>query len=121
MSTKPLDHTDFTPVKRDEKKKAPNVTANAVRWWLADEKIMPSAVLTQVAAIINADRGRIDSYNTYAKLYGTWTPTFWNGYQLANSGKPTAPMRDRLTYNIVQSCIDTQTARISQNKPKPIF
>ncbi len=94
---------------------------NGVRWWLADDKILPGAVMSQVAAIIQADRGRIDSYNTFAKLYGTWTPTFWSGYQLANSGKPTAPMRDRLTYNIVQSCIDTLTARISQNKPKPMF
>lgn len=94
---------------------------NGVRWWLAEEEILPSAVMSQVAQVIQADRGRIESYNTYAKLYGTWTPTFWNGYQLANSGKPTAPMRDRLTYNIVQSCIDTLASRISQNKPKPMF
>lgn len=116
-----LDHSDFKPKsQRDKEKKAINIP-NGVRWWLADDKILPGAVMSQVAAIIQADRGRIDSYNTYAKLYGTWTPTFWNGYQLANSGRPTAPMRDRLTYNIVQSCIDTLTARISQNKPKPMF
>jgi hypothetical protein len=82
---------------------------------------LPEAVMAQVSQIIQSDRGRIDSYNTYAKLYGTWTPTFWNGYQLANSGKPSAPMRDRLTYNIVQSCIDTLVSRIAQNKPKPMF
>ena len=108
-----------------EKGKKPQVNLlkrpQGIRWWLAPVEEMPSAVMTQVSAIIKADRGRIDSYNTYAKLYGTWTPTFWNGYQLANSGKPTAPMRDRLTYNIVQSCIDTLTSRISQNKPKPMF
>lgn len=125
MSTedrKPIDYNDFKPVdKKTKKQEKAKIVANGVRWWLADEAILPAAVMSQVAAIINADRGRIDSYNTYAKLYGTWTPTFWNGYQLANSGRPTAPMRDRLTYNIVQSCIDTLTARISQNKPKPMF
>lgn len=88
---------------------------------MAEDALVPEAVMNQVVNIIQADRGRIESYNTYAKLYGTWTPAFWNGYQLANSGKPTAPMRDRLTYNIVQSCIDTLTSRISQNKPKPMF
>lgn len=119
---KPLDYTSFKTVEKKEKKQEKaKIVANGVRWWLADEAILPAAVMSQVAAIINADRGRIDSYNTYAKLYGTWTPTFWNGYQLANSGRPTAPMRDRLTYNIVQSCVDTLTARISQNKPKPMF
>ena len=117
-----MDHTSFTERKRGEKKvQKAKIVANGVRWWLVDDKILPAAVMSQVAAIIQADRGRIESYNTNAKLYGTWTPTFWNGYQLANSGRPTAPMRDRLTYNIVQSCIDTLTARISQNKPKPMF
>lgn len=119
--TKSLDFTSFKKVDKTKKLEKATISANGVRWWLADEVILPGAVMAQVAAIISADRGRIDSYNTYAKLYGTWTPTFWNGYQLANSGKPTAPIRDRLTYNIVQSCIDTLTARISQNKPKPMF
>lgn len=117
------DFTFVSPGDREKKKSKPLLKTNTsgVRWWLADEALMPGAVMGQVAAIIQADRGRIDSYNTYAKLYGTYTPTFWNGYQLANTGKPTAPMRDRLTYNIVQSCVDTLTARISQNKPKPMF
>jgi len=119
---KSLDYTQFTEKGKTPKKPPQSKTvASGVRWWLADEKLLPGAVMSQVNAIINADRGRIDSYNTYAKLYGTWTPTFWNGYQLANSGRPSAPMRERLTYNIVQSCIDTLTARISQNKPKPMF
>lgn len=115
-----VDYTDFTEQGEKKKQKA-KLTAAGVRWWLADDAILPAAVMSQVTAIINSDRGRIEGYNSFAKLYGTWTPTFWNGYQLASSGRPTAPMRDRLTYNIVQSCIDTLTARISQNKPKPMF
>ncbi len=110
---------NFKPKGKSLPKVKPNATG--VRWWLADDKILPGAVMAQCNAIIQSDKGRIDSYNTYAKLYGTWTPTFWNGYQLASSGKPTAPMRDRLTYNIVQSCIDTLVSRIAQNKPKPMF
>lgn len=121
MSTE-IDFNSFKPVeKKDNKQEKAKIVANGIRWWLADDTILPAAVLSQVGQIINADRGRIDSYNVNAKLYGTWTPTFWNGYQLANSGRPTTPIRDRLTYNIVQSCIDTLTARISQNKPKPMF
>ena len=119
MSTKPLDFTDFQEKGKALKKKLD--PASGFRWWLVEEKDLAQAVLTHVASIIRADQGRISGYNTYAKLYGTWTPTFWNGYQLANTGKPTAPMRERLTYNIVQSCIDTLTSRISQNKPKPMF
>lgn len=123
MSTLTPDYRDFSEKgKPAEAKKDNKLTqANGLRWWLCDDKMLPSAIISQCAAIIRADSGRIDSYNTYAKLYGTYTPTFWNGYQLANTGKPTAPIRDRLTYNIVQSCIDTLTSRIAQNKPKPMF
>ncbi len=120
IETKSPDFNDFKPKSQKTLEKRKAIT-NGVRWWLADEKTLPGAILGQVATIINSDRGRIDSYNTYAKLYGTFTPTFWNGYQLANSGKPTSPMRDRLTYNIVQSCIDTLVSRIAQNKPKSMF
>ena len=119
---KPMDFTDFTEKgskKQKEVSKAPQ--KSSVRWWLAVEKELPATVMSHVAQIIQNDRGRIESYNTYGRLYGTWTPTFWNGYQLANSGKPTAPIRDRLTYNIIQSCVDTLSSRISQNKPKPMF
>lgn len=122
MSINDIQKPDFTQFKPKGSKDLKKTKAiNGVRWWLCDEDILPGAVMAQVGAIIQADKARIDSYNTYAKLYGTWTPTFWNGYQLANSGKPTAPMRDRLTFNIVQSCVDTLTSRISQNKPKPMF
>lgn len=120
MSTNQIDFEDFRfGSEKPVKKKIP---ATNVRWWLAqDEKTLCGAVMQQAYAIIQADKGRIESYNTYARLYGTYTPTYWNGYQLANSGKPTSPQRDRLTYNIIQSCIDTLTSRVAQNKPKPMF
>lgn len=114
------DFNDFKPVDQKTKNK-PKVIPSANRWWQANDDQLPGSIMSQVSQIIQADRGRIDAYNTYAKLYGTFTPTFWNGYQLTNSGRPSAPMRDRLTYNIVQSCIDTVTSMLIQNKPKPMF
>lgn len=116
------DYSDFLPKGQQSKnKQKPNLFTLATQWWKAPDTYLAGAIMAQVGAIIKADRGRIDSYNTFAKLYGTFTPTFWNGYQLANSGRPTAPMRDRLSYNIVQSCIDTVTSMLIQNKPKPMF
>lgn len=117
------DFADFKPKGQQTKfdKQKASLFTLSTQWWKATPTYMPGAIMAQVGAIIKADRGRIDSYNTFAKLYGTFTPTFWNGYQLANSGRPTAPMRDRLSYNIVQSCIDTVTSMLIQNKPKPMF
>lgn len=116
-------HVDFVPESQGGNSAIKKITktVNSTQWWKADDGILPSAVMSQVSAIIKADRGRIDSYNTYAKLYGTFTPTFWNGYQIANSGRANSPLRERLSYNIVQSCIDTVTSMLVQNKPKPMF
>jgi hypothetical protein len=114
---------DFSQFKEKDKN-APakkKILPIANRWWLADAKDLPQAVMQQCAAIIEADRGRIESYNTNAKLYGTFTPTFWNGYQLSSTGRAAGPVRDRLTYNIIQSCIDATHAKIIKNKPKPMF
>jgi hypothetical protein len=111
----------FHPKGKDDKTIKPQPVVCPVRWWLASDDELPGFVMSQVAAIIQADRGRIDSYNTYAKLYGTFTPTFWNGYQLANSGRPAAPVRDRLTYNISQSCVDTLQSIVTINRPKAMF
>jgi hypothetical protein len=121
-----MDYRDFNKADPNEKKDPvkvpkPKVMPRSNRWWLAKGKMLPSAIMSQVGQIIQADRGRIDSYNTYARLYGTYTPTFWNGYALANSGRPTAPARDRLTYNLVQSCVDTLVSLITENQPKPMF
>lgn len=121
IDTRSPDYTQFTVKGKEPKKVEGKVLPAANRWWMADPENMPASIMSQVASIITADRGRIDSYNTFAKLYGTYTPTFWNGYQLANSGRPTAQMRDRLTYNIVQSCIDATAAKLIKNKPKPMF
>lgn len=116
------DFNDFKPKDEKQPEKAKGrLIPSSNRWWLAKEELMPGAIMSQVASIIQADKGRIESYNTYARLYGTYTPTFWNGYALANSGKPTGPARDRLTYNITQSCVDTVVSMIMSNQPKPMF
>ena len=115
------DYTDFKARNEKEVAKPKLQPMPSIRWWQAPEELMPAQIMGHVASIIQADRGRIDGYNTYGKLYGSYTPTFWNGYQLASSGRPAAPVRDRLTYNIVQSCIDSLVSMLIQNKPKPMF
>lgn len=118
-----MDYTQFKEKSAKDAKadKSPKLMPAANRWWLATDQLLPASVMSACAAIVKADRSRIDGYNTYAKLYGTYTPNIWNGYQLQNTGKPSAPMRDRLTYNIIQSCVDTFVSMMVQNKPKPMF
>lgn len=118
---KSFDYRDAKVVGEKDVSSKEKILYNGTRWWLAEKKELPFAIMAHVNTIIKADIGRIDGYNQFAKLYGTWVPTFWNGYQISNSGRPTGQLRERLTYNIAQSCTDTLTAMMSANKPKPMF
>jgi hypothetical protein len=69
-----VDFTRFRPKEKKPKEYKAKIVASGVRWWLAEDKILPEAVMNQVVSIIQADRGRIESYNTYAKLYGNMDP-----------------------------------------------
>lgn len=91
------------------------------QWWKVDEKDLPNAVLGQVATIIQNDRPRIDNYNNYAKLYGNHSTMSWNGYSISKINTAQNTVRDRIAFNVVQSCIDTLVSKISKSKPKPFF
>lgn len=95
--------------------------AKAQRWWTAPREMIPQAVMAQCATIINNDRSRIDMYNTHARLYGNQSPALWNGFQTTKINATTSPVRDRISFNAIQSCVDTLTSKIAKGKPKPFF
>lgn len=125
MAKKTIDYTDFAEkgsLKASKKQKAEADNDSRVqRWWEARTEDLPNAVMAQVQAIITNDRPRIDMYNTYAKLYGNQNPVLWNGYQVSKVNSNSSPVRDRISFNIIQSCVDTLTSKIAKNKPKPLF
>lgn len=125
MAKKLPDYTDFvekgSKAAQQKKKAMVENDSQVQRWWEASQEDLPNAVMAQVAAIITNDRPRIDMYNTYAKLYGNQNPVLWNGYQVAKVNSLASPVRDRISFNLVQSAIDTLTSKIAKNKPKPLF
>lgn len=119
----------ITPKKKDEKevvkvttldKKAK--TNQAFKWWLADSK---KELLEQGLSTVNflkeTQQYRYRQAAIYARLYGNM-PLF--NFVGANTNKMNAGNNlpvDRPTMNIVQSCLDTLVARITQSRPKPTF
>ena len=71
--------------------------------------------------IIESDTKRQVQYQTSAKLYGNSTLFGVNGLSVAKVMTPTSVPKDRITFNVVQSAIDTVTSKIAKNKPKPYF
>jgi hypothetical protein len=88
------------------------------KWWLSKDDA--SRNLFAVVRYIEQNQEYRSKDNLlYARLYsntellGLSTST----YSRSNSSLP----QNRLTLNVIKSCIDTASAKISQNKPRPRF
>lgn len=91
------------------------------RWWLSNKTDRAQAILSVVTAIGNNDSRRQNQYMVSSRLYGDVNIMGQGSTPLSRAAQALAPARDRITFNVVQSCIDTVTAKIAKNKPKPLF
>lgn len=90
------------------------------RWWT----LKGDELCTTVATIVGNIKDRSTLLETQrqisARLYGN-LPVMGPAGLSFNRTTTQAPTKDRITYNLVQSCIDTAVAKISKNRPKPYF
>lgn len=91
------------------------------RWWDQSDDDMPAAIAAVVNSLAQADSRRQTQYQTSVRLYGNMALMGVNGLSYAKVTNSQAPSRDRISYNVVQSAIDTVVAKMSKNKPKPLF
>lgn len=91
------------------------------QWW----KSKKSDIAQSVAAIINTlstfDSGRQTQFQISARLFGNVNLMGLNGLSFTKASAVTSATKDRVTYNVIQSCIDTVTSKMSKNRPKPLF
>lgn len=95
------------------------------KWWTITGDDKSERVADAIAVILQTLK---DSQNKLeaqrqasARLYGNIPLYGTLGLSTAKSAATLPVVRDRLTYNVVQSCVDTVTAKIAKNKPRPLF
>ena len=91
------------------------------RWWLLSKADMPQALTQIVHTIAQADSKRQTQYQISTRLYGNTNLMGTNGLSMSKISSVQNAAKDRLSYNIVQSGIDTVCAKMAKNKPKPLF
>jgi hypothetical protein len=98
----------------DYTKFSPNGPVDATpidhRWWTLSRKEIPQAVTAITNFLSQNDLRRQSQYQMSTKLYGNSVVA---GKMQLN--------RDRVTYNVVQSVVDTIGSKMCKNKPKPLF
>ncbi len=112
-----IDHKSFST---DGKLAPGNANPNG-RWWTLEEDQMSQSIASVVNAIAVNDSARQTQYQTSVRLYGNLSLIGVNGLSFSRLTSVKAPLRDRISYNVVQSAVDTVQAKMAKNKPKPLF
>lgn len=93
-------------------------------WWNAkDEKAMAKGVLDTGNALVMSGNARHLQNLINARLYGNYDILSFGARdynQMSSQGNSSA-IGNKLSLNVVASCIDTLGAKICKNKPRPMF
>lgn len=94
----------------------------AYKWWLARSRAdLGGQVLDTFSFLKDMQQYRYRRAGVFARLYGNLP--LWNfaGSSSNNfSSNQNMPI-DRPTMNVIQSCVDTLTSRVTQSRPRPVF
>lgn len=91
------------------------------RWWTLSGDELSNSVQKVVKTLIGYDSARLTQCQIGSKLYNNISLMGLNGLSFTRPSSNMSGQKDRVTYNIVQSGIDTVVAKMSKNKPKPMF
>lgn len=111
---KQIDYTSF-----GDKKKSDEEIAND--WWSKKGDERADSVQKIVEILQRYDSSRITQYQISAKLYNNISLMGLNGMNMSKVSTNASGQKDRITYNVIQSAIDTVIAKMSKNKPRPMF
>lgn len=102
----------------------PKTDRQVYKWWKAKSKAeLAEQVLSTVTVLKEQQQFRYRQSGIFARLYGN-RPLFnyiGSGINKMMTQNNSSLPIDRPTMNVVQSCIDTLTSRVTQSRPRPIF
>lgn len=94
----------------------------AYKWWLAKSKgELADQIMGTTQFLKQQSQERYRQAAVYARLYGNMPLQNFIGANMTKMAVGQTLPIDRPTMNVVQSCIDTLVARITQSRPRPVF
>lgn len=91
------------------------------QWWACPVEQRAEAVSGIIHLIKQYDTKRQSQYTLDEQMYGNTNLSSVNGQRYSQQSGQKLTIRDRVTYNVVQAGIDTIVAKMSKNRPKPLF
>jgi hypothetical protein len=91
------------------------------RWWMLKGQDAADVISGTLNLIRDAQSFRATQWIVSARLYGNLAPTTLAGVSFSKIAAQQPALRDRISYNLVQSVVDTVCAKITRNRPKPFY
>lgn len=99
-----------------------NERAKVFQWWMADtDEQLASQTLSTAAYIKENQTWRVRQLAVDIRLYCGLSVYSYAGSNTSKLDQTKSLPEDRPTYNLIQSLVDTICARITQNRPAPVF
>src|SRR6202453_2082072 len=111
-----MDYTQFSQFGA-----VPSTSSVSNAWWKAKKSDLASAIIGICKTIQEGDSPRQTQYQISSRLYGNTNLLGLTGLSFTKISAVASSIKDRVTYNVCQSVIDTIVAKMAKNKPKPLF
>jgi hypothetical protein len=110
------DYRDFSGDKQAEPQ------AEKLRWWELEGDEQADAISNVLQLLRRHQTQRLTQYLVSTRLYGNLPPIPFGGMSVGRLNDTVqGVLRDRISFNLVSSVVDTLTAKVSKNKPRPLF
>jgi hypothetical protein len=91
------------------------------RWWELDGQQAADGISTTLTRMRDNQTLRHTQWVISARLYGNLAPTSLAGVSFSKLATTQPALRDRVSYNVIQSVVDTIVSKIAKNRPRPLF
>lgn len=93
----------------------------SLRWWLEEGPAVAEGITATLDSMRARQSARLLQHTIAARLYGNQALLSTRSIPTGRAAAQSPLIKDRISYNAVQSAIDTVTSKIAKNKPKPLF
>jgi hypothetical protein len=91
------------------------------RWWLMKGDKQAETISATVTSMFKLQSTRLASLTTSARLYGNLGSATGVGVGFGRMAAVRPAPADRVVFNVIQAVVDTVQAKMTKNKPRPLF
>jgi hypothetical protein len=91
------------------------------QWWTLEDKDVYEGVFAAINAIEKQQSQRMEQNLRFERLYANKEIVSLKAGNHYRIGDPKTFLDARMTYNVTKSCVDAACAKISKEKPRPLF